>query len=113
LARTRVSTAISRDGGRVWEFFQNLISYNEVTRVEPGPIHLVRPEETYMPAGQPPLPRDASYISSDDVNYRASYPSCLVLEDRVIVTHTFTEYLEHPTQATMTHHKMTGGPNQH
>ncbi len=113
LARTRVSTAISRDGGRVWEFFQNLVSYNDVTRVEPGPIRVVRPEETYMPAGQPAMVRDPAYIQAVTANHRASYPSCLVLKDRVIVTHTYLEYEEHETEARIKiPGKKTGGPSQ-
>ena len=56
--RTRVSTAISRDGGRVWEFFQNLYSMHETTRVESGPIRPTRPEEIYFSAVQTASERD-------------------------------------------------------
>lgn len=63
-ARTRLSSAISRDGGRVWEFFQNIESMHETTRVEPGPIRPCRPEEIYFPAGQRATARDFHYVSS-------------------------------------------------
>ena len=113
LIRVRVSTAISRDGGRVWEFFQNLISYNEVTRVEPGPVGPTRPAEMYMPAGQPAFERDPALIVGETVNHRASYPSCHVLKDRVIVTHTYSEYELDPVNATLIGSAKAGGPNQH
>ena len=113
LIRVRVSTSISRDGGRVGEFFQNLVSYNDVTRVEPGPIRPTRPAEKYMPSGQPALERDSELIAGGGVNYRASYPTCHVLEDRVIVTHTYTEYEEDPIHATLIRSSKSGGSNQH
>ena len=113
LIRVRVSTAISRDGGRVWEFFQNLVSYNDVTRVEPGPIRPVRPEEAYLSAGQPVLERDPQFIHGGSTRHRCSYPSCHVLEDRVIVTHTYSEFNEDPAVATLIHKSKEGGPNQH
>ena len=47
------------------------------------------------------------------VNYQASYPSCHVLKDRVIVTHTYSEYEENPTNATLIQTSKTGGLNQH
>ena len=98
--RTRVSTAISRDGGRVWEFFQNVQSIHETTRVEPGPIRPTRPEEAYFPAGQSAPERDTRYVDHCDGHVRASYPSCLVLKDRVFITHTTSgEHEEHPTLA--------------
>ncbi len=97
--RTRVSSAVSRDGGRVWEFFQNLYSVHETTRVEPGPIHPVRPEEIYFNAGLPAVERDPVYVRDSNAKYRGSYPSCFVMEDRVLVTHTCGEYEEHATKA--------------
>ena len=36
-ARTRLSSAVSRDGGRVWEFFQNIESIHETTPVKQPP----------------------------------------------------------------------------
>jgi hypothetical protein len=99
LNRTRLSAAISRDGGRVWEFFQNVESLHETTRVEPGPIEAVHPEELYLPAGQPAAQRDGAYIDSTVVHGRFSYPSVIVLEDRVIIAYTYTQYEPHPTRA--------------
>ena len=49
--RSRISSAVSRNGGSVWEFFQNVTSLHEETRVEPGPIRPVRPAEHYLDAG--------------------------------------------------------------
>jgi|GEM_PF-737637 len=112
LIRCRVSCAISRNGGGVWEFFQNLISYNEMRRVEPGPIRPARPMETYYPAGQPASERPSACIDSSSFAWRASYPSVRVLDDRVIVTHTYTSYDEHPTQATMVSSTTRDGYNQ-
>ena len=98
--RTRISTAISRDGGRVWEFFQNIYSMHETTRVEPGPIRPTRPEEIYFPAGQPAPERDPRHVVNCAQHIRGSYPSCLVMKDRVIITHTMSgEYEQHPTLA--------------
>jgi hypothetical protein len=98
--RTRISTAISRDGGRVWEYFQNIYSMHETTRVEPGPIRPTRPQEIYFSAGQPAPQRDPRYVLNCDQHIRGSYPSCFVMKDRVIVTHTVSgEHEEHSTQA--------------
>ena len=99
--RTRVSTAISRDGGRVWEFFQNLGSAHPTTRVEPGPIRLARPEELYSPAGHGAVARDPLYVEDHVTTWRGAYPCCLVMKDRVLITHTSTHFEEHPTEARM------------
>lgn len=109
--RTRVSAAVSRDGGRVWGFFQNVQSGHETTRVEPGPIRPTRPAELYMPAGQPAVERDVRYVQDSDIRWRASYPSVLVCKDRVLVTHTYTSFDEHPTQGTLIHPKRIAGSN--
>ena len=98
-ARTRLSSAISRDGGRVWEFFQNVQSLHETTRVEPGPIRPTRPAEIYFPAGQPVAEREAEHVVAADEHARWSYPSVCVLDDRVLITHTYSTYEEHPTRA--------------
>jgi hypothetical protein len=97
--RTRVSAAISRNGGSVWEFFQNVQSLHETTRVEPGPIRPVRPAEIHFEPGQPAPERAPEHCQSVEEHGRWSYPSCLVLEDRVLITHTFTQYPEHPEEA--------------
>ncbi len=111
--RTRLSAAISRDGGRVWEFFQNIASVHETTRVEPGPIEAVHPEEVYLPAGQPALERDGAYIDNVEIHDRWSYPSVMVLKDRVIVAHTEIHCEQSPTHAQITAiHRQAGGYNQ-
>lgn len=99
--RTRLSSAVSRNGGSIWEFFQNVESIHEETRVEPGPIAPLRPAEQYFRPGLPAPEREAEYVRSADVHSRWSYPSVLVLKDRVIIAHTYTMYNEHPTDATL------------
>ena len=99
--RTRVSSAVSRNGGSVWEFFQNVQSMFETTRVEPGPIHGVRPAELYSEPGQPALQREAQHVVSRDSHVRWGYPSVLVMKDRVLIAHTYTIFEEHPTRADM------------
>src|SRR2546430_3859275 len=47
LGRGRLSSAISRKHGgqgALWEFYQNIESILEGTRVEPGPIRFTRPD---------------------------------------------------------------------
>jgi hypothetical protein len=97
--RTRLSSAVSRDGGSVWEFFQNIESLLPGTRVEPGPIRPVRPAEMYMPPGQPALVREPADIEGAEEHGRWSYPSVLVLRDRVLVAYTYSEYEEDEAQA--------------
>ena len=97
--RTRISSAISRDGGRVWEFFQNVESLHETTRVEPGPIQPTRPEEIYLPAGQPATERDPRFVQVAEEHGRWSYPSVFVGDDRVMIAHTYTTYVHDPTKA--------------
>ena len=99
--RTRFSSAVSRNGGSVWEFFQNVQSLFESTRVEPGPIAPVRPAELYPEAGQSALPREMEHVASRDQHARWGYPSVLVMADRVLIAHTYTVFQEHPTLADM------------
>ena len=103
-ARTRLSSAISRNGGSVWEFFQNVHSLHETTRVEPGPIRPVRPAEAYLPAGQPATERPAEHIVGVDEHTRWCYPSVLVMKDRVIIAHTYSRFDPHPTRAELVRH---------
>ena len=75
LSRTRLSAAISRNGSSVWEFFQNVESIHEETRV--GAAHI-----------------------TPSTNYgRWTYPSVLVMSDRVIIEYWYWEQDEHPTRA--------------
>ncbi|MBM3934924.1 MAG: exo-alpha-sialidase [SAR202 cluster bacterium] len=90
--RTRLSSAISRNGGSVWEFFQNIESLHETTRVEPGPIRYHHPEETHNEPGLPAPERDGSLVHTAAEHGRWSYPSVLVMKDRVLVAHTYTGY---------------------
>ena len=112
--RTRISAAISRNGGSVWEFFQNVESLHEETRVEPGPIRAVLPEEIHFAAGCPAPERDGTYIATASAHGRWSYPSVRVLADRVIIAHTWSAYDEHPTEAwlTLSSRAGEGAPNQ-
>lgn len=99
--RTRVSAAISRNGGSVWEFFQNIESMHEETRVEPGPIRPVRPAEYNFDPGLSAPEREQEHILDFDFHGRWSYPSVFVMKDRVLITHTYSYYEEHPTRAEM------------
>ena len=69
------------------------------TRVEAGPIRPVRPEENYFPAGLNAPERDARFISHNGPGGKWCYPSVCVLDDRVLIAHTYTPYIEHPTDA--------------
>jgi len=93
--RTRLSSAISRNGGSVWEFFQNIESLHETTRVEPGPVRFHFPEERHSEPGRPAFERDPSYVQPSIAHGRWSYPSVLVMKDRVLVAHTYGMYEEH------------------
>ncbi len=105
--RTRVSAAISRNGGSVWEYFQNVQSLYETTRVEPGPIEPVRPVEFNFAPGQPAPEREAKYVHSTDVHGRWGYCSVLVMKDRVLITHTYSGYEDHPTDAQLIRNRIT------
>ena len=97
--RTRVSSAISRNGGSVWEFFQNVESIHEETRVEPPPIRPLRPAEHNFEPGVPAPEREVEHVKEAKIHGRWSYPSVFVMKDRVLITHTHTLYQEHPTKA--------------
>lgn len=109
--RSRMSAAISRNGGSVWEFFQNVESMHEETRVEPGPIRPLRPAEYYYEAGLPAPERDAEYISSttreDSWSWRITYPGVFVTGDRVFVHYRCIICEEHPTKAKIVQRKLT------
>jgi len=99
LSRTRLSSAISRNGGSVWEFFQNVESIHEETRVEPGPIQRGAPAEFHFEPGQSAPVRDAAHITPATNYGRWTYPSVLVMSDRVIIEYWYWEQDEHPTRA--------------
>lgn len=97
--RSRISSAVSRNGGSVWEFFQNVTSVHEETRVEPGPIRPVRPAEHYLEPGLPAPVREGEHITPAEGLVTMTYPAVLVLRDRVIIAHRYREYREHPSHA--------------
>jgi hypothetical protein len=83
--RTRMSAAISRNGGSVWEFFQNLDSLWEETRVEPGPVKRGGPAEYYYEPGVGAPERDPANVTMASEYAYWTYPSMLILKDRVII----------------------------
>lgn len=98
--RTRLSAAVSRNGGGVWEFFQNVESLLEGTRVEPGPIRPLRPVEYYHREPDVGAPeRESRHVLPAQAHGRWSYPSVFVMADRVFIAHTYSIYEDHPTQA--------------
>ena len=100
--RTRLSSAISRDGGGIWEFFQNIESIHDSSFVAPGPIRVVRPVGLYAPPGQPAIEADPAYVENALVEGRWTYPSVGVCKDHIIVAYSCHGYLqEHETEARM------------
>ena len=89
LIRARLSSAVSRNEGAVWEHFQNVESFLEGVRIAPGPIQFVRPEEVYFDASQPAATWNAESIAEiPDENGRFSYPGVFFYKDRVLISHT-------------------------
>lgn len=98
--RTRLSSAVSRNGGSVWEFFQNVTSIHEQTRVEPGPIRRIGPAEYTVGSGYPAPELESSYVEPADKDFGSwTYPSVLVLDDRVIISHRYFDYSMDPKNA--------------
>ena len=97
--RTRLSAAISRNGGGIWEFFQNVESIHEETRVEPGPIGRVGPEEYSFAPGTAAPQREARYVTPTESLGQWDYPAVYVMNDRVIVSHSYRRYDQHATRA--------------
>ena len=111
--RTRISSAVSRNGGSVLEFFQNVESMHEETRVEPGPIRPIRPAEYHFEPGLPAPEREREHVLPVGFHGRWSYPSVYVMEDRVLIAHTYSVYEEHPTRAELIlSSRKEGGFNQ-
>ena len=109
----RLSSAISRNGGSVWEFFQNVESLLEGTRVLPGPIQPVRPADLYTDPGEAAIELDNKSIIDEETHGRWAYPSVLVLKDRVLIAHTYSMYEDHPTEARLVlTSRQEGGINQ-
>ena len=97
--RTRISSAISRNGGSVWKFFQNVESMHEETHVEPGPIRPVRTAEYHFEHGLRVPEREREHILPVGFHGRWSYPLVFVMKDRVLIVHTYSVYEQHPTRA--------------
>ena len=99
LTQQRLSSAISRNGGSVWEFFQNIESNSEITRLEPGPVRPTRPDYAVFPPGQPAVEHDLRYIVEATSRLHVKSPSVLVMKDRVLVAYPYNRYEEHPSKA--------------
>ena len=97
--RTRLSTAISRNGGSVWEFFQNLESLHEETRVEPGPVRRGGPAEYSFGPGKPAPERESQHVTPATEHATWTYPAVLVMKDQVLISYGTHLYEEHPTRA--------------
>jgi len=97
--RTRLSAAISRNGGSSWEFFQNIESLHEETRVEPGPVQRYAPEEYHFEPGRPAPERDPAYVTPATVHNVFDYPGVFVYKDRVFITYNCRYFEEHQTEA--------------
>jgi hypothetical protein len=99
--RTRLSSAISRNGGGIWEHFQNIESIHEEVYTEPGKIEIAIPEGRYMGKDKN-IVNDSRYIVPLPAGYgRWSYPSVIVLKDKVLVSYTYSchdENGERPTK---------------
>ena len=89
--RTRISSAISRNGGGIWEFFQNIESIHESVYVAPGPVEITRPVQVHALPGRPAAVFDSKYAQPLPEGFgRWSYPSVLVHDDRVLISHTYS-----------------------
>ena len=92
--RTRLSTAVSRTNGGVWEYFQNIESVLEGTRIEPGPIRYIRPEGVvaWGPTYPDPVRDPKYYVDIPETYARTSYPSVFFHKDRVLIGNTNAHY---------------------
>ena len=97
--RLRVSAAVSRNGGSIWEFFQNVESFLPGTRIEPGPIQPVRPEQIHYEPGLLAPERDEKYVVTVHEFGRCAYPSVFVMKDRVLIAHTYSRWEDEPGKA--------------
>ena len=95
LGRSRLSTAISRSNGIVWEFFQNIESVLEGVRVEPGAVRRTRPEGLTYGQLQSAVEREAEFMVDVPRNFAlTSYPSALLHKDRLLVGNSNAQWLE-------------------
>ena len=111
--RRRTHLVAALQAGRVWEFFQNVESLLPGTRVEPGPIHPVRPAQYYFNAGQPAPSWEGQQLGDSAAHGRWSYPSVFVMKDRVLIAHTYSVYEQDPVKAQLVNSSQKpGGFNQ-
>ena len=85
--RTRLSAAVSRNGGGLWEFFQNVESVHETRRVEPGPIEMMRPLGQFnIYPDRKAYENDPQFVVDLEDNYGnwTNHSAC-VLDDRVLI----------------------------
>jgi hypothetical protein len=98
LIRSRLSTAVSRTNGVVWEFFQNIESILEGVRLEPGPVRRTRPEGLIHEPLRPPPVREAESMAVLPENLAlTSYPSAVFHKDRLLVGNTNAHWLKDGT----------------
>ncbi len=90
LGRSRLSSAISRAKGAIWEFYQNVDSVLSGARVEPGPIRFTRPEGLVHHPLLPAPERDPDSIvdlpTDFDLGAR-SHPAVFFHADRVLISY--------------------------
>ena len=109
--RTRMSSAISRNGGGIWEFFQNIESMHDTAWVAPGPIRVVRPAGLYAPPGQPAIECDPAFIENSPADGRWTYPSVHVGKDRVTVAYQASGYLSEKKDVAQMYRDITDLPD--
>lgn len=91
--RTRISSAVSRSGGFVWEYFQNVESIYPETRVAPGPIRPCRPTEAYRRSLHQSMVWEPQHVQTLPRNFgRWSYPSLHITGDRALIAHTYSVF---------------------
>ena len=91
--RTRLSSAVSRNSGLLWEYFQNVESIYPETRLPPGPIRPCRPEESYLGSYDHATTWDHGHVQTLPPQFgRWSYPSLHVTGDRALIANTYSKY---------------------
>ncbi len=86
--RSRLSAAVSRNGGGVWEFYQNVESAHEQRQVYPGPIRPIRPQGEYaVHAGLAAFENDTRYEAEMIPHGRWTNHTVCALEDRVLIAY--------------------------
>ncbi len=84
--RCRLSSAVCRNGRGIWEFFQNVESVLEPSRVEPGPIRYTSPLGLYARERDvPAYENDIQHCGQIKTKVRHTNHSVCVLDDRVLI----------------------------